>query len=89
VAQLGDEAQKLGYSPNNPQEWIPFIEGYAYTGRWDEAFRLTQQVHRINFRIDPRVCHVWERILEAGAPPEEYADGYQKMQARLECEPEP
>ncbi len=89
VAQLGDEAQTLGYSPNNPQEWIPFIEGYAYTGRWDEAIRLTQQVHRINFRVDPRLCHVWERILEAGAPPEKYADGYQKMQARLECDTTP
>jgi hypothetical protein len=89
VAQLGDEAQKLGYSPNNPQEWIPFIEGYARTGRWEEAIQRTEQVHRINFRVDPRLCDVWDRLLEVGAPPGKYADGYQKMHARLECEPAP
>jgi hypothetical protein len=89
VVRLGDEAQKLGYSPNNPQEWIPFIEGYARTGRWQEAIQRTEQVHRINFRLDPRLCNLWDHLLDSGPPPAQYADEFQKMQSRLECESAP
>jgi len=37
VARLGDEARIKGYKPNDWSEWLPFLEGYAYTGNFDAA----------------------------------------------------
>lgn len=45
VARLGDEAQKLGYHPNDPAEWMPFLQAYAFLG--DE-----KQVKGISTRIN-------------------------------------
>ena len=33
VAQLGDEARQLGFKPDDPTEWIVFVEGYAGRSR--------------------------------------------------------
>jgi hypothetical protein len=85
IVELGDLAQDLGHSPNNPQEWIPFIEGYARAGRWEEAFEKTLQVRRINFRVSQRLCRLWDRVEENIPVPENYLEKYQSMQARLEC----
>lgn len=30
VARLGDEVNKLGFSANDPIEWMPFLQAYAY-----------------------------------------------------------
>jgi hypothetical protein len=39
AAQLGDEAIAAGYSPNDPMEWLVFMQAYAYTinGNYDVA----------------------------------------------------
>jgi hypothetical protein len=85
AADLGDQAQELGYSPNNPQEWIPFIEGYARVGRWEAAFEKSLQLRRINFRANPRVCRLWERLTSEEPIPERYQEDYQALLNRLEC----
>jgi hypothetical protein len=64
VAALGDQAGEQGYSlqnlqSNTPQEWVPFIEGYAHTGRWEDAARLTQAVVEKEPKMAPRLCDVW------------------------------
>jgi hypothetical protein len=87
VAKLGDQAAKLGFSPNNPQEWIPFIEGYARVGRWEEAVQKTLHVYRINFRIGPRLCRIWDNLQASAAPPDAALGEIQSMRSRLECAP--
>jgi hypothetical protein len=89
VAELGDQAEKAGFSPNDPQEWIPFIEGYAKVGRWEEAIQKTLHVYRINFRFGPRLCHIWEGLLKNSEPPSGKLDEIQAMRERLECSPAP
>jgi len=37
VVTLGDEARSKGLSPLDVSEWMPFYEGYAHQGRWNEA----------------------------------------------------
>ena len=32
ATQLGDEALKEGYGPNDPMEWLVFLQAFAYTG---------------------------------------------------------
>jgi hypothetical protein len=85
VAKLGDQAQKAGYSPNNPQEWIPFIQGYARASRWKEAVQKTLQVYRVNFRVGPRLCRIWDGLEAEGSPPAEMQGEVQAMRSKLEC----
>ena len=68
AAQLGDAARKNGYLPENlpveaPHEWVPFIKGYAYDSRWDEAAELTIQAADMRYRAyDEHLCRVWDQI---------------------------
>lgn len=41
VAQLGDEARRMGFKPSDSTEWLPFVEGYAHVGRYDDAREMT------------------------------------------------
>jgi hypothetical protein len=85
VVDFGSQAESLGHTPNNQQEWIPFIEGYARTGRWDEAIEKTLHVRRVNFRVSGRLCRLWERVTNDMPVPEDYNDQFNAMLARLEC----
>jgi hypothetical protein len=62
VVALGYEATKLNFTPNNPQEWIPFIEGYGHLGRWTDVDNLSRHVLRVNSELAPRMCTLWNRL---------------------------
>jgi hypothetical protein len=85
VSHLGDEAQKLGFGPNNPQEWLPFIEGYARAGRWQDAVDTSLHVRRVNHFLSPRLCTLWGRILADAPPPATSRLLVDQMTSRLEC----
>jgi hypothetical protein len=40
VVRLGDAAADLGYRPVDRVEWMPFLQAYAYLGRYEEVDRL-------------------------------------------------
>ncbi|HMD89819.1 MAG TPA: hypothetical protein VKF38_11710 [Anaerolineaceae bacterium] len=68
LAQLGDQVQQLGYKPSNPasnspHEWIPFIEGYAQTGRWMDASKVTKMAFDQDVLYKPMLCDLWQRLL--------------------------
>ena len=72
AAQLADEARRNpDYYPKNPwfktpHEWIPFIKGYAHTGRWREAQELTIQAantYQVKYRQE--FCELWDGLLIA------------------------
>ena len=44
VAALGDQAMQQGYTPQDPSEWFPFIEGYARTHRYQTAAELSEKI---------------------------------------------
>ena len=63
VTRLGDEAFALTDYPNNPLERFVFIEGYAHTGNWDRALKLSKESYRISKEyVGPLLCRLWERI---------------------------
>ncbi len=75
AAWLGDQADSLGYSPlssgsNSPQEWLPFIEAYARTGRVETARDLTRQAYEQDPKYAMRLCGLWRSlaVTAAGAP---------------------
>ena len=67
VAELGDEAFALEDNPNHATELLPFIEGYAMTGRWTLAEKLTRQTLDTNRFTETMLCSLWQRV-QANAP---------------------
>jgi hypothetical protein len=90
VASLGDKAEAQGFSmensqSNTPQEWIPFIEGYAHTGRWEKARLITHMALAAEPQMDSYLCRVWNDILSGTSALEETQDG-QGLPAELNCQ---
>ncbi|NOY97789.1 MAG: hypothetical protein GXP40_01120 [Chloroflexi bacterium] len=63
VTALGEEAASQGYSPTDPYEWLPFIEGYAYTGSSDIAEELSRKAFEKEPKIRKGLCILWERTM--------------------------
>ena len=67
VIELKEDADRLGLSPEDPIEWLPFIEGYARLGRWDDAEPLARLAVDADGRVRKGVCQVWGRVRSATA----------------------
>ncbi len=70
AASLGDQARDAGYSPaspgsNNPFEWLPFIEAYARTGRWEDAGQLALDGFNYDNRYREMLCRRWQQLAVA------------------------
>jgi hypothetical protein len=80
VAAIGDDAFARSDQPNQAEERIPFIEGYAHVGKWERALELTEAALTHNASIKNILCHAWQRIETSTEPT---ATGHQAIQAAL------
>ncbi len=62
VAHLGDEAFAIPMLPDDPYEYLPFIEAYARLGRIKDARMLTRQVAEDAPLLRPALCALWNRV---------------------------
>ena len=65
IASLGDVAFSLSDRPNDASERLPFIEGYAHVGRWEEATRLSLEIVEEQPPMWITVCRTWMRLESA------------------------
>lgn len=79
------EALTAGFSPEDPREWLVFIEAYALHEDIDQAVQLSQTVLAEEKKMLKAVCTVWEQI-QAQAP-ERGAEGVKSARLRLGCNP--
>ncbi|NPV77401.1 MAG: hypothetical protein HPY59_13650 [Anaerolineae bacterium] len=92
AAQLADEARNNPeYYPKNPwfktpHEWIPFIKGYAHTGRWREAQELTIQAANVyQARYREEFCTLWDGLLIATDASVEREAALNEVWTELNC----
>jgi hypothetical protein len=86
VASLGDQAFQLHDTPSVAEERLPFIEGYAHVGRWQDAERLTRDTLKVTPLVKPMLCAAWERI-GAGTPASpDQASAVGGMRSELGCQ---
>jgi hypothetical protein len=52
VAQLGDEAQKLGLHPNDQIEWMPFLQAYAVLDNLKQVKEISTRINTESFYRD-------------------------------------
>jgi hypothetical protein len=62
ILELHQQAQRLGYQPADPFEWLPFIEAQARFGDADQALKLSRNSVAQLVRVRKGVCNVWERV---------------------------
>ena len=62
VAEIGDQAFAIPYHPDDVSEYLPFIEAYARTDRWEDARDLTRKTAEAMPILKPSLCAVWQRV---------------------------
>ena len=67
VAEIGDQAFAIPYYPDDPSEYLPFVEAYARTGRWEDARELTRKTAEQMPILRPALCAVWQRVENSSA----------------------
>ena len=65
-AQLAEEALSLNAQPQDPREWLVFVESFAMNGEIDKALDLSNTVLKVDRKTLKAVCTVWEQIQENG-----------------------
>ncbi len=64
VIQFWEKAQKLNLGPANGFEYLPFIEAYAQTRAWEQAFALTRDSNKSSQGMEDLLCPLWQRLGE-------------------------
>jgi hypothetical protein len=62
VIVLIDEAQSLGFAPEDPFEWLTYIEALARTGDYEAAEKISVKILEQENRIRKGLCEVWKRV---------------------------
>jgi hypothetical protein len=66
VIVLMDEARSLDYAPEDPFEWLTYIEAQARTGNIEAAKKTSEDAFEQQKRIRRGLCELWKRVQAAG-----------------------
>jgi len=84
---LLDEAVWLGYEPEDPFEWLTYIEAQALVGKLEAAEKLSAEAFAQDKGIRQGLCQLWKRIqLQAGARSEAHARAREVLSG-FQCAP--
>lgn len=62
VAEIGDQVFAIPYYPDDYSEYLPFVEAYTRTGRWEDARDLTRKTADLMPILRPALCAIWQRV---------------------------
>ena len=62
VAEIGDQVFTIPYYPDDYSEYLPFVEAYARTSRWEDARDLTRKTADLMPILRPALCAIWQRV---------------------------
>lgn len=85
VIDLYEKAEAKGYHARNGVELMPFIEGYARTGKADVAMTLTNHAATITPHLREYLCDNWNRISKEMASDPIFLQEYQTFSDRELC----
>lgn len=86
VARLGDQAFAIPLYPDDPYEYLPFIEAYARLGRTKDAHLLTVRVAGDMPLLRPALCAIWTRAEQSAAVS---AEAFNRTRSELQVCPVP
>jgi len=62
VAKIGDQVFGIPFYPDDLSEYLPFVEAYARTGRWEAARDLTRKTAEQAPILQSALCAIWQRV---------------------------
>jgi hypothetical protein len=70
IVDLSRQSINAGYRPDDPAEYLPFVEGYLRLGRWPDAYQLTMQAFNAigGAGLRPSLCALWAQDANLLAP---------------------
>ena len=83
VADLGREASRHGFVPQDDFEWLPFIEAYARTNDLKSAEQITRQAWKDEAKLHQGLCILWKRVQAEG--PKEAQAASSNLLTELGC----
>jgi hypothetical protein len=63
IQMIKADVDRDGYKPQNPFEWIPFIDAYLQLGNWRDAQELTIRAYTADPETAAALCYMWEQAL--------------------------
>jgi hypothetical protein len=85
VVSLWQAAEAGGLDSTHGVEYLPFIEGFAYSEDWQQARALSLRANRLTQGMKPALCATWERVANE-TPASEGRDGViADVQDRVGC----
>jgi hypothetical protein len=82
VIALIDEATSLGFGPEDPFEWLTYIEAQALAGDMETAEDISKNALRQENGIRRGLCVVWQRVQSTDS---KEATRVNQMLAELQC----
>jgi hypothetical protein len=64
ITDYGNIALNKGLIPRDASEWLPFLEGYIYTGDWEKAITVGDMVFQEEGNYENGLCYTMKRILQ-------------------------
>jgi hypothetical protein len=85
VIALIDEARELGYEPEDPFEWLTYIEAQASTGNLEVAEKISGDALKQDNGIRKGLCEVWKRAQAQGAGGSEAKARLKQILSNFQC----
>jgi hypothetical protein len=86
VVELAQTAFSLNDYPNDASERIPYIEAFAMTADWDQAYELTNVTLQVSPLYQPMLCQLWLRIDAQADASMEKNEALEKIDNLLQCD---
>lgn len=83
VASAGRQALNQGLGPQDPTEWLVFIEGYARTNSLSTAEELSRTLWRESPYLKNALCILWRRLAKEA----DCAPTAERARMEMECKP--
>ena len=87
VINLVDEAISRGYGPEDPYEWLSYIEAQALMGNIPTAQEVSGTAMAEQPNIRKGLCLVWQRVQAKGTAPNQMQEDVQDVLSKLQCAP--
>jgi hypothetical protein len=85
VIDLMDEARSQGYEPEDPVEWLTYVEAQALTGNLESAEMLSSTVAKKDNTLRRGVCELWKRVHNNRIPDSETKTRVDQILTIFEC----
>jgi hypothetical protein len=88
VSEMADQALKLTkhFTDKNVSELIPFVMGYAHTGKWEKAVKLSLDAYQIWDKTQYPLCDAWTSLRQNTSVDAAQQAAIQEIQDKLSCQ---